>query len=45
LAVVKRNAGWGRGAGAHGHNDGADTLLRIIVAITDLGTPPTDARH
>jgi uncharacterized protein YegL len=28
-----------------GDADGADTWLRIIVAITDLGTPPTDARH
>ena len=25
--------------------DGADTWLRIIVAIGTLGTPPTDARH
>jgi hypothetical protein len=24
---------------------GADTWLRIIVAIGTLGTPPTDARH
>jgi hypothetical protein len=24
---------------------GADTWLRIIVAIGELGTPPTDARH
>jgi hypothetical protein len=25
--------------------EGADTWLRIIVAIGTLGTPPTDARH
>ena len=24
---------------------GADTWLRIIVAIGELGTPPTEARH
>ena len=24
---------------------GADTWLRIIVAIRELGAPPTDARH
>jgi hypothetical protein len=28
-----------------GDNDGADTWLRIIVAIGELGVPPTDARH
>ena len=28
-----------------GDEAGADTWLRIIVAITMLGTPPTDARH
>jgi hypothetical protein len=28
-----------------GDVDGADTWLRIIVAIGTLGTPPTDARH
>ena len=28
-----------------GDHDGADTWLRIIVAIGTLGTPPTDARH
>ena len=28
-----------------GDADGADTWLRIIVAIGDLGTPPTKARH
>jgi hypothetical protein len=28
-----------------GDADSADTLLRIIVAIGKLGTPPTDARH
>jgi hypothetical protein len=28
-----------------GDDDGADTWLRIIVAIGELGTPPTDARH
>jgi hypothetical protein len=28
-----------------GDNDGADTWLRIIAAITTLGEPPTDARH
>ena len=30
---------------AKGDAEGADTWLRIIVAIGDLGTPPTDARH
>jgi len=25
--------------------EGADTWLRIIVAIGDLGTPPSQARH
>jgi hypothetical protein len=25
--------------------EGADTWLRIIVAIGTLGTPPTEARH
>ena len=25
--------------------EGADTWLRIIAAITTLGTPPTKARH
>ena len=28
-----------------GDADGADTWLRIIVAVGELGTPPTDARH
>ena len=28
-----------------GDAEGADTWLRVIVAIGDLGTPPTDARH
>ena len=28
-----------------GDTDGADTRLRIIVAIGTLGTPPTDAWH
>ena len=28
-----------------GDEDGADTWLRIIVAITTLGEPPTAARH
>lgn len=28
-----------------GDNDGADTWLRIIAAVTTLGTPPTDTRH
>jgi hypothetical protein len=28
-----------------GDEDGADVWLRIIVAIADLGTPPTDAQH
>ena len=28
-----------------GDAEGADTWLRIIVAIGALGTPPTDARH
>jgi hypothetical protein len=28
-----------------GDHDGADTWLRIIVAIGELGQPPTDARH
>jgi len=28
-----------------GDAEGADTWLRIIVAIGELGTPPTDARH
>lgn len=28
-----------------GDAEGADTWLRIIVAITALGTPPTDSRH
>ncbi len=30
---------------AKGDTRGADTWLRIIVAITTLGTPPTEARH
>ncbi len=30
---------------ANGDDEGADTWLRIIVAMTELGTPPTDARH
>ncbi len=30
---------------AKGDKDGTDTWLRIIVAITMLGTPLTDARH
>ena len=28
-----------------GDDEGADTWLRIIVAIGELGTPPTDAWH
>jgi hypothetical protein len=28
-----------------GDDDGADTWLRIIVAIGELGDAPTDARH
>jgi hypothetical protein len=28
-----------------GDPEGADALLRIIVAIGELGTPPSDARH
>jgi hypothetical protein len=28
-----------------GDTEGADTWLRIIVAIGTLGTPPTDSRH
>ena len=28
-----------------GDKDGADTWLRIIVAITTLGEPPSEARH
>jgi hypothetical protein len=28
-----------------GDNDGADTWLRIIVAIGELREPPKDARH
>ena len=28
-----------------GDSKGADTWLRIIVAISELGDPPTDARH
>ena len=28
-----------------GDNEGADTLLRIIVAIGELGERPTEARH
>ncbi len=28
-----------------GDKEGADVWLRIIVAITELGTPPTDVRH
>jgi hypothetical protein len=28
-----------------GDAEGADTWLRIIVAIGTLGTPPTNARH
>ena len=28
-----------------GDNDGADKWLRIIVAIGELGKPPTEARH
>jgi hypothetical protein len=30
---------------AKGDVDGADTWLRIIVAIGTLGAPPTDSRH
>ena len=29
----------------YGAHDGADTWLRIIVAIGALGEPPTKARH
>jgi hypothetical protein len=28
-----------------GDNGGADTWLRIIVAIGELGEPPAEARH
>lgn len=28
-----------------GDNEGVDTWLRIIVAIGELGGPPSDARH
>ena len=28
-----------------GDHEGADKWLRIIVAIGELGEPPTDARH
>ena len=28
-----------------GDSDGADTWLRIIVAIGEIGEPPTEARH
>jgi hypothetical protein len=28
-----------------GGKEGADTWLRIMVAIGTLGSPPTDARH
>ena len=28
-----------------GDAEGADTWLRIIVSIADLGAPPTDSRH
>jgi len=28
-----------------GDHEGADTWLRIIVAIGELGEPPTEARH
>ena len=28
-----------------GDHDGADTWVRIIVAITELGDAPTEARH
>jgi hypothetical protein len=28
-----------------GDHDGADKWLRIIVAIGELGEPPTEARH
>jgi hypothetical protein len=28
-----------------GDTEGADTWLRILVAIGTLGTPPTDAKH
>ena len=28
-----------------GDNEGADTWLRIIVAIGELGEPPIEARH
>ena len=28
-----------------GDDAGADTWLRIIVAIGELGTPPTESRH
>jgi hypothetical protein len=28
-----------------GDTEGADTWLRIIVAIGTLGTPPTDSKH
>ena len=28
-----------------GDNDGADKWLRVIVAIGELGQPPTEAQH
>jgi hypothetical protein len=28
-----------------GDNDGANIWLRIVVAIGELGEPPTEARH
>ena len=30
---------------SNGDNEGADTWLRIIVAISELGAPPTDSHH
>jgi hypothetical protein len=39
-AKARERAMWKKG-----DKDGADTWLRIIVAIGTLGEPPTEARH
>jgi hypothetical protein len=46
-ATVKLAAEQASGAAMRkkGDNEGADTWLRIIVAIGTLGEPPTEARH
>jgi hypothetical protein len=41
-AMARQMVEWMR---QKGDAEGADTWLRIIVAIGTLGTPPTDARH